>query len=432
MFEKFFEKDIQYLLKMDKLWEKRKRPTPLFLSDLLEGKLVEAGSSNNTESGVELKEQLRWSLRQCYDKFVESIQNLSARLGPDSEFLVWDKDDDPALDFVTAVSNFRSFCFDIERKSKFDVKSMAGNIIPAISSTNSIIGGLMGLQIIHLLRAMPASTKALSESEQAAFNEAIRKFCRIVYLRKVSLTAKNLVAGYELEKPRANCLVCGANRPEVEITCSLDKTMMYDFVEQIVINKLHFVCPDVTVEGIPTILYSKDTADDETPEEREVSSKRRLIQYPNVTNKTRLNITDLIQNHNIIITLVDEEVNPAENDGLFYKLKILSGDVTAEMEKQGEPTVEHSAAASDIPEPPVLQREVDVDVEVTAIITKSVNAHSSNGAHYNDDVVLLDHPEVICLSDDSDGSDVMSTDPAATKRGRESPQEDVAKRLRTD
>ena len=40
-------------------------------------------------------------------------------------------DYEPAMDFVTACANIRYHIFDIANKSHFEVKSMAGNIIPA-------------------------------------------------------------------------------------------------------------------------------------------------------------------------------------------------------------------------------------------------------------------------------------------------------------
>lgn len=80
----------------------------------------------------------------------------------------FDKDDDDTLDFVTAASNLRSVAYGIEEKTRWEVKGkfsahhlikslnvsteMAGNIIPAIATTNAIISGLIVLQALHLLR----------------------------------------------------------------------------------------------------------------------------------------------------------------------------------------------------------------------------------------------------------------------------------------
>ena len=53
--------------------------------------------------------------------------------------------------FVTAASNLRSSIFDIPTMSFHDAKGVAGNIIPAIASTNAIIAGLQVAQAIQLL-----------------------------------------------------------------------------------------------------------------------------------------------------------------------------------------------------------------------------------------------------------------------------------------
>lgn len=100
-----------------------------------------------------------------------STERLAARLRAGEETISFDKDDDDTLDFVTAAANLRSFAYSIERKTRWEVKGklsvveamrtystqspyveMAGNIIPAIATTNAIISGLIVLQALHLLR----------------------------------------------------------------------------------------------------------------------------------------------------------------------------------------------------------------------------------------------------------------------------------------
>ena len=76
--------------------------------------------------------------------------------------ITFDKDDIDTLDFVTASANIRSIVFGIEAKSRFDVKQMAGNIIPAIATTNAIIAGLCVLQAFKVLRGDFSSTKEVS------------------------------------------------------------------------------------------------------------------------------------------------------------------------------------------------------------------------------------------------------------------------------
>lgn len=76
-----------------------------------------------------------------------------------SPIITFDKDDIDTLDFVTASANLRSIVFGIETKSRFAVKQMAGNIIPAIATTNAIVAGLCVLQSFKVLRGDFLSTK---------------------------------------------------------------------------------------------------------------------------------------------------------------------------------------------------------------------------------------------------------------------------------
>ncbi len=76
--------------------------------------------------------------------------------------ITFDKDDEDTLDFVTASANLRSIVFGIETRSRFDIKQMAGNIIPAIATTNAIVAGLCVLQSFKVLKGDFSSTKEVS------------------------------------------------------------------------------------------------------------------------------------------------------------------------------------------------------------------------------------------------------------------------------
>lgn len=65
--------------------------------------------------------------------------------------LVFDKDDQLAVEFVTAAANLRAHSFGIPSQSLFEAKGMAGNIIHAIATTNAIIAGLIVLEALKLL-----------------------------------------------------------------------------------------------------------------------------------------------------------------------------------------------------------------------------------------------------------------------------------------
>ncbi|KZT71220.1 hypothetical protein DAEQUDRAFT_688223 [Daedalea quercina L-15889] len=180
VFEKVFHSDILNLLSMADMWRSRAPPTPLDFEGIRKGTFVPTkkayaedtsahsakkaakvdggktnvanGSSSNSANTAGLKDQRALSLKDNLDLFVSSTVRLSARLRSGEDTISFDKDDDDTLDFVTAASNLRSIAYGIPTKSRWEVKEMAGNIIPAIATTNAIIAGLIVLQAFQLLR----------------------------------------------------------------------------------------------------------------------------------------------------------------------------------------------------------------------------------------------------------------------------------------
>lgn len=65
-----------------------------------------------------------WDLSKCALVFSDSIDTLKKELAKKEagDYLIWDKDDKPAMDFVTACANIRSHIFGIQKKSLFDAK----------------------------------------------------------------------------------------------------------------------------------------------------------------------------------------------------------------------------------------------------------------------------------------------------------------------
>jgi ubiquitin-like 1-activating enzyme E1 B len=82
----------------------------------------------------------------------DSCNRLSARAISHPEIpLAFDKDDDDTLDFVLATANLRAIAYGIPTKTRFEVKQMAGNIIPAIATTNATIAGFIVMRAINIL-----------------------------------------------------------------------------------------------------------------------------------------------------------------------------------------------------------------------------------------------------------------------------------------
>ena len=114
----------------------------------------------------------------------------------------WDKDDDDAMMFVAAAANIRCAIFNIEQKTEWKIKEMAGNIIPAIATSNAIIAGLIVLQAVRVLRRQ------------------LEK-CKDVSLRKESVSNK-LICPNAPDERNANCVVC-MDKPTVTIRCNTKK-----------------------------------------------------------------------------------------------------------------------------------------------------------------------------------------------------------------
>lgn len=66
--------------------------------------------------------------------------------------LTFDKDDQLAVEFVTASANIRASSFGIPLHSLFEAKGIAGNIVHAVATTNAIIAGLIVIEAIKVLQ----------------------------------------------------------------------------------------------------------------------------------------------------------------------------------------------------------------------------------------------------------------------------------------
>lgn len=167
LFDKVFKTDIERLRSMEDMWKSRHPPEPLDYKTVME----KAGEVAAAKDAILQDGQKVWTLEESLFVFNDSLSRLSKRMlelkkahsgsGP-APVIEFDKDDDDTLDFVAASANIRSTIFGIERKSRFDIKQMAGNIIPAIATTNAVVAGLCVLQAFKVLRGEYNKVKEVS------------------------------------------------------------------------------------------------------------------------------------------------------------------------------------------------------------------------------------------------------------------------------
>ncbi|CAL9697127.1 unnamed protein product [Knipowitschia caucasica] len=279
VFNKLFNDDINYLLTMDKLWKKRKAPTPLDWHKIEKNEIPKESESTNAG----LKDQQVLSVYGYSKLFQQSVETLRTQLDErgDGAELVWDKDDQPAMDFVTAAANLRMNIFSMNMKSRFDVKSMAGNIIPAIATTNAVIAGLIVLEGLKILSGEIES-------------------CRSIFLNKVPNLRKKLLVPCVLDPPSANCYVC-ASKPEVTVKVNVNKTMVISLQDRIIKERFGMVAPDVQIEdGKGTILISSEEG------ETEANNNKFLSDF-GIRNGTRLQADDFLQDYTLIVNVLHTE-----------------------------------------------------------------------------------------------------------------------------
>uniref|UniRef100_A0AAR2LWJ7 SUMO-activating enzyme subunit 2 n=1 Tax=Pygocentrus nattereri TaxID=42514 RepID=A0AAR2LWJ7_PYGNA len=286
LFNKLFKDDIMYLLTMDKLWKKRKAPVPLDWAEVQQ--LGEVSFISDEVCGTGLKDQQVLSLGGYSQLFQHSVETLRSQLDErgDGAQLVWDKDDPPAMDFVTAAANLRMHIFSMSMKSRFDVKSMAGNIIPAIATTNAVIAGLIVLEALKILN---------SDFQQ----------CRTIFLNKQPNPRKKLLVPCALDRPNPNCYVC-ASKPEVTVKLNVHKTIVQALQDRILKEKFGMVAPDVQIEdGKGTILISSEEG------ETEANNNKFLSDF-GIRNGSRLQADDFLQDYTLLVNVLHCEEMPRD------------------------------------------------------------------------------------------------------------------------
>lgn len=158
IFDKVYDTDIQRLLSMEDMWAHRTRPTPLSLHTALASDVPEAPQ-------VGLRDRRVLSLRENAALFMECGRSLAARASQAPQS--FDKDDDDSLGFVTAAANLRAHVYHIPEKTRFETKQIAGNIIPAIATTNAVISGMVVVQALHVLAERWDALRVVSLARRA-------------------------------------------------------------------------------------------------------------------------------------------------------------------------------------------------------------------------------------------------------------------------
>ncbi|MCJ1408189.1 E1 ubiquitin-activating protein uba2 [Ptychographa xylographoides] len=218
VFHKVFTDDINRLRSMEDMWKTRTPPEPLNFGNIL-------ADSEAIDISISSQDQQPWTLTENFVVFLDSLRRLSERAmqqkrrtadGISPLILSFDKDDEDSLDFVAATANLRSLVFGIDPRSKFDIKQMAGNIIPAIATTNAMTAGLCVLQAFKVLRDQLGRAK-------------------MVFLEH---SAARVINTDTLKPPNPNCGVCGVAQSKLVV--DTNRATLNDLVEDVLKQHLGY------------------------------------------------------------------------------------------------------------------------------------------------------------------------------------------------
>lgn len=285
-----YQTEIHKQLDMDRYKAASKTPVPLDASIIASG----TNSSLDSRSSTEV-----WSLSDCIGEFLHSLLQTTPVLP------AFDKDDDFAMAFVTAASNMRNYVFGIDVQSLYAAKGIAGNIIPAIATTNAICAGLQILQAFMILK------KQLATREK---NPGLADCCS--YLNCVRNAARNglLLTAATLDEPNPKCFVC--RNANISLHLNVANFTLEELLQKIIKADLGFEEPTLMLEG--DVIWEE--GDDADIEAFRPNLHKQLTVLPcgGIRHGTVLLIEDFSQDLTVQVTIHHQDVWPTkdgEDDG---------------------------------------------------------------------------------------------------------------------
>jgi ubiquitin-like 1-activating enzyme E1 B len=335
LFDKVFKTDIERLRSMEDVWKNRRPPEPLDFATLYDQASQSLASGEPNEllaktADIIKDDQRIWTLEENLAVYIDSLRRLSARVkqarGANEEDIIpFDKDDEDTLDFVAASANFRASLFGIECKSKFDIKQMAGNIIPAIATTNAIVAGLCVLQAFKVLRG---------------------EFDTVKEVFLTPFNTSRLLAPDRLRQPNPECPVCSVFQLSVRLDRRAKVQDLVDFVQG--------------------QLYGG--------EEREfvLNNDVGILYDADETSNLTKNLTDLGVAEGSFLTIIDDEDDPFVNVVINIE-SLEEGQVGESVENGPAPdrAVTPVTEIGDIPRKP----------KKMAVVSLANGANGANGTH---------------------------------------------------
>jgi ubiquitin-like 1-activating enzyme E1 B len=387
-----FVTEIQKQIGMDRYKTAEKVPVPVSLDDLAKCTATITGEGEDhllppTER-KDYKPTQIWSPSDCIQELASCFLDVAASNNqPLPEF---DKDDDMAMRFVTAASNLRSYVFQIEPiQSLYSAKGIAGNIIPAIATTNAIVAGLQVLQCFHILKAqMNSSIKCHGNGDDGAVDKTsnLKKTCRYTYCLRDKTRKGYYLQPTTLPDPDPNCFVC--RNAIISLALNTQEWTLDMLLSRVIKKELGFHEPTILVGG--DIVYEE--GEDIDPSEYAINLKKTLANLPSggVSHGSVIRIEDYSQDLEVDVNVSHKERWMIKTDDDSGAEKVDDREGIEKFEIGGKKPVASAATADssdggkdDIAQDPASTAAEDDDDDIEIIdddeSTKNTAAASSNG-----------------------------------------------------
>ncbi|KAG6410815.1 hypothetical protein SASPL_128884 [Salvia splendens] len=355
IFDHVFGYNIELALSNEDTWKSRGKPRPIYCKDVdviptehvhqngNQGRGSAAGDMTSVSAMATLglkNPQDLWSLKENTAVFLEALKLFLSKREKEIGNLSFDKDDQLAVELVTAAANIRATSFGIPLHSLFETKGIAGNIVHAVATTNAVIAGLIVIEAIKVLE-----------------NDV--KNYRMTFCLEHS-SNKMLLMPVEPFEANKSCYVCSETPLTLEINTRRSK--LRDLIDKIVKAKLGMSSPLIMQDS--TLLYEVgDDLDEGEVANYAANLEKVLSELPSpVRGGTILTVEDLQQEFKCSINIkhreeFDEEKEP---DGM-----VLSGWTQAQAaEKNSNVSADNGASTSGASQAASTMPEDDDDLQI--------------------------------------------------------------------
>uniref|UniRef100_A0A0D9X0Y3 SUMO-activating enzyme subunit n=1 Tax=Leersia perrieri TaxID=77586 RepID=A0A0D9X0Y3_9ORYZ len=284
IYDHVFGYNIEVALENEETWKNRRRPNPIYIRDTLpEEDIRQNGSSRDCNNDQEdpsamaslglTNPQEIWNLADNSRVFLESLRLFFEKREKEVGNLIFDKDDQLAVEFVTAAANIRASSFGIPLHSLFEAKGVAGNIVHAVATTNAIVAGLIVIEAIKVL--------------QGDYKRYRMTYCLEHPSRKM------LLMPVEPFEPNKLCYVCSETPLLVEVNTKTTK--LREVIDKIIKGKLGMNLPLVMI-GSTLVFEDGDGLEEDEAANYALNLEKFLAELPApVVDGTKLTVEDFHQ-----------------------------------------------------------------------------------------------------------------------------------------